>query len=998
MSEIDDFLKPKPKGKPGAIDSFLGTEPPNDPGFVSTIKNTGGHMLTTGATSIEGLVGGPNAVTEKVRSIGQGIIDRNPSGINSLADVVESPWLAVREATGQIVPQVGAAMAGAAGGAAIGRRVAGAPGAAIGGGIGSLVPILSQEYGGIYDDQPEGQKDKGRALIAALGATALERLALPVGIGGGLKALKAGTSIPGAIAKGVLKEGGTEAAQTAIEQVGAFKDPTTSESMQEQALAGVMGGIGGGVIGGVHAGAEKALGGTKKPSGETEQPAGETGQAPGVTQPGQGETPATTPTPQAIRAQKLPETGPLTGAVNAGIEATARAAEPPMSEDDMAAALFHVESKRQDGTPQGARFAAEFDAGRISPREALEAFRLERSPEFTLPQPGVAASELPLEEAAALAAQGDLEQPIPVGQATDLPVDVVEPAPPMPDDPRAARTPRVDPAAIDPAAPNAVAQYIERLRAINTPAAQAFVRDFEAGRISPQVVLDAMLPRPQESADQRLQAAAAHAPAPAPDAGIVIPERPRTLRDAQAKRAAEKATQQQQETASAPSPAQQPAAPGPAIVQQPAPGPLTAAAQTAAAPAQPPQVAGEPAGGAVGPAGGSATPEAPSVAQPEQPGSATPAAPPAPGEKWHYRSAAGLREMPADRMKDAREVSLVPGLRFLAHRDLGEGKTWSVTERTTGNTLTTGHTTRELAEFAAQQRVQQVGADKVRSVVREFLQKTGGLTEGEALAGTAEPRKGKVPGLDEVIAAYKRATGGELDANMNATAAHFHRALADQNVKTIRDLSHPDNPASRRVIETLGLGGRKLPRSAKESAKIAEDWLRSLHQQPTATAPAPNAAAPVSTQAPAPAAGATVAAAPATPRRGEIGMQLGAGEIVLTSSGRKTTPFPKVSLGSNGQAAKTVAAADRWLLDNAAAEARARGDEFNAPTFEADAKLKSIPQASKDAAEEYLFGTQPAVPRPFLKPLAPAAAAPATPIDPVKRRAVLQALRDCLAA
>lgn len=366
------------------------------------------------------------------------------------------------------------------------------------------------------------------------------------------------------------------------------------------------------------------------------------------------------------------------------------------------------------------------------------------------------------------------------------------------------------------------------------------------------------------------------------------------------------------------------------------------------------------------------------------------------GEKWHYRAPTGLREIPEGRLKDAREVDLVPGLRFLVHRDMGDGKTWSVTERTTGNTLTTGHTTKALAEFAAKQRVDQVGADKVRSVVRESLQKLSGLSEGEALAGTAEPRKGKVPGLDEVIAAYKRATGGELNANMNATAVHFHRALADQNVKTIRDLSHPDNPTSRRVIETLGLGGRKLPRGAKESAKIAEDWLQSLHQQPAA--PAPNAAAPVSTQAPAPAAGATVAAAPATPRRGEIGMQLGAGEIVLTSSGRKTTPFPKVSLGSNGQAAKTVAAADRWLLDNAAAEARARGDEFNAPTFEADAKLKSIPQASKDAAEEYLFGTQPAVPRPFLKPLAPAAAAPATPIDPVKRRAVLQALRDCLAA
>lgn len=952
----------------------------NAPGFLSTVKRTAGQMLTTGATSIEDITG-PNAVTGAVRSAGQGIIDRNPAGINSLSDVIESPWLTAKEAVGQFVPQIGAAAAGAAGGAAIGRRVAGAPGAAVGAGIGSLVPIFSQEYGGIREDQKEGgQEDKGRALLAAGAATALER----VGMGKLLKGIRGEmppmAKIPAEIAKGFAKEGATEAAQTAIEQVGAFKDPTTSESMQEQALAGVMGGIGGGILGGVHAGAQKVLGGTKKPSAETEQPSGETEQAPGATQPGLSEKLAQVPpTPEAIRAQKLPETGPLTGAVNAGLEAAARSVEPPLSEDETAAALFHVESKRQDGTPQGARFAAMFDAGQISPREAYEAFRLERSPAFTLPQPGVSATEMPLQQAAALAAQPGIEQPIPAGDATEMPVDVVEPAPGMPEDSRAPRTPRAEAAPIDPTAPNAVAQYIERLRAINTPAAQAFVRDFDAGRISPQVVLDSLLPRQQESADQRLAAAAARAPAPTqPAGGIVVPDRPRSLREAQAKRAAEKAAAQQQEAADV-QPAAQQTAPAPqAAAQQPAPG----AAAPAAAVAQPAPVA---------------APSSPLI----QPGSATPPAQPAPGEKWHYRSTdtgTPLREMPADRMKDAREVSLVPGLRFLAHRDLGEGKTWSVTERTTGNTLTTGHTTRELAEFAAQQRVQQVGADKVRSVVREFLQKTGGLTEGEALAGTAEPRKGKVPGLDEVIAAYKRATGGELDANMNATAAHFHRALADQNVKTIRDLSHPDNPASRRVIETLGLGGRKLPRSAKESAKIAEDWLRSLHQQPTATAPAPNAAAPVSTQAPAPAAGATVAAAPATPRRGEIGMQLGAGEIVLTSSGRKTTPFPKVSLGSNGQAAKTVAAADRWLLDNAAAEARARGDKFNAPTFEADAKLKSIPPASKDAAEEYLFGTQPAVPRPFLKPLAPAAAAPATPIDPVKRRAVLQALRDCLAA
>ena len=819
----------------------------NDPGFLSTIKRTGGQMLTTGATSIEGFTG-PNRVTQAVRDTGQGIIDRNPAGIESLGDVVSKPWLAVKEATGQLVPQVGAAAAGAAGGAAIGRRIAGAPGAAIGGGIGSLVPILSQEYGGIYDDQPEGQKDKGRALVAALGATALER----VGMGKLLKGLRGQlppmATIPAEIAKGALKEGATEAAQTAIEQVGAFKDPTTSESMQEQALAGVMGGIGGGVLGGVHAGAQKAFG---KTSGETKS--GETADSADLEQPTAAAPPAPA-TPQAIRAQKLPETGPLSGAVNAGIEAQAQGLEAatgqqPLSEDEMLAAKFHVEQRRQDGTPAGQRFAADFDAGRVSPREALEAFRLSRSPEFTLPQPGVDAAEIDPAAAGALVAPGALPQSelLPVGQATEVPVDVVNPAAPI-EEPRAARTPGVEGQTIDPRSPNAVAQYIDRVRAINTPAARAFVQDFEAGRITPADVMQLVAPG-QENADANLQTARRAlglkdvAGTQAPDGtrllgpdGLPLPPAaaPRTLRDAQAKRAAEKA--QQQEAASAqPAPVQPPAAEAPAAQQQPAPAAPGAA--PAAAVAQPAPVAAEPAGA------------------------------PKAGEKWHYRSTeagAPMREIPAERMQDAREVpDLVPGLRFLLHRDMGDGKTWSVTERNTGLTLTTGHTTADLADFAARQRVQQVGADKVQARVRETLQKSG-LSEGEALGVTAEPRKGKVPGLNEVVAAYKRATGGELDANMNATAVAFHRALADQNVKTIRDLAHPDNPKSRAVIEALS--GKKLARGAMQSANIAEGWLRSLHPKPVTPqvpAPAPNAAAPVSTQAPAQA-GATVAAAPAT--------------------------------------------------------------------------------------------------------------------------------------
>jgi hypothetical protein len=100
---------------------------------------------------------------------------------------------------------------------------------------------------------------------------------------------------------------------------------------------------------------------------------------------------------------------------------------------------------------------------------------------------------------------------------------------------------------------------------------------------------------------------------------------------------------------------------------------------------------------------------------------------------------------------------------------------------------------------------------------------------------------------------------------------------------------------------------------------------------------------------------------------------LAAGETAQTASGRETTPFPKFNLNSKGSAARATKAVDRWLLENAAAEARARGDDFNAPVFEADAKQKTISQGSKDAAEEYLFGQQPPVQPPALMDVAPKA-------------------------
>lgn len=246
------------KQKNPFLDPDYGKQQSVEPGFIPTMKRTGGQMLTSAATTAEDVIG-PNSVTQAVKDTGQGIIDRNPAGVTKLSDVVEKPWLAVKEAAGQFAPQIAAAavggVAGAKAGAALGG-MAGPAGAAVGGTIGgvagSLLPIFTQEYGGIRQEQKEaGQEDKARALAAAIPATALER----VGMGKALNVMKgvvpsAASTVLKEAGKGVLKEGATEGAQNVIEQVGAFKDPTKAENLEDTALSAVMGGIGGGVMGG----------------------------------------------------------------------------------------------------------------------------------------------------------------------------------------------------------------------------------------------------------------------------------------------------------------------------------------------------------------------------------------------------------------------------------------------------------------------------------------------------------------------------------------------------------------------------------------------------------------------------------------------------------------------------------------------------------------------------------------------------------------------------
>ena len=102
---------------------------------------------------------------------------------------------------------------------------------------------------------------------------------------------------------------------------------------------------------------------------------------------------------------------------------------------------------------------------------------------------------------------------------------------------------------------------------------------------------------------------------------------------------------------------------------------------------------------------------------------------------------------------------------------------------------------------------------------------------------------------------------------------------------------------------------------------------------------------------------------------GVVGLRLAAGEVASTSSGRSTTPFPRIEMGSDRKAGNTLKRVRAWLIENAIAEAVARGDKFNRRSFE-QARASASP-ADLDSAELYLF--DPAflkpVPAPFLKPL-----------------------------
>lgn len=225
---------------------------------------------------------------------------------------------------------------------------------------------------------------------------------------------------------------------------------------------------------------------------------------------------------------------------------------------------------------------------------------------------------------------------------------------------------------------------------------------------------------------------------------------------------------------------------------------------------------------------------------------------------------------------------------------------------------------------------------------------TGGVQTGERLSQLAGEHLDAVEGIDRLLQEYEGEFGPDARAAFQASI-----------VPDLEELRRPFVPPPA-VPAPAPAPAEPLTEAQKKRQDVLKRVGKVVGVENKAGAPVE---ADSGSAAPAP-----VAPAPSGVERGQVGGKLSSGQVVLTASGRKTTPFPKVAVDTGRKATNTVKAVDSWLMQNALAEAEARGDDFNATQFRAS--LEKPQQADKDAAEEYLFGQQPDVAPSILKPLA----------------------------
>lgn len=388
---------------------------------------------------------------------------------------------------------------------------------------------VGQEGGEIFGDMTQ-QADKdgrqltgadlGRAFGATLAAGGLEFVGDKLGLDvlmGRSKLLKPAEFIPGIkgrAARGIIAgaavapaEGLTEYAQTGVEEYGKGTEASPlpwqqSEANRTQAFdAAMLGGLSGGVMGG----AGGAVRGAKKSEDK-----------PGIA----GIAAARTIDDAIVAAHEAvsaPTQNDRAAAIRSGLDGPSLDAlrkqygdvAPILASLATAGNANLNEAQRE---PHLKALEATIAALRETPTSIPAGIVSDAIPTGDATELG----QIPVGEASELLPTGDtapVPSRIPVGRATELSPETIEPAPSMPDAPPT-RTRLIDPPLIDAeSAPNAVRTYVDKQRTINTPMAHAFVKAFDAGKITPEDVLRVLMPRKQETADERLAAAAKAAPA-----------------------------------------------------------------------------------------------------------------------------------------------------------------------------------------------------------------------------------------------------------------------------------------------------------------------------------------------------------------------------------------------------------------------------------------------------------------------------------------------------
>jgi hypothetical protein len=246
----------------GVFDDYYGVKKNRD-GFVSSVKRSGASMVG-GLGEIYADVTGDTEHDNALTRFDDRVQANNPSEINSLQDIADSPWLAMKVAAGSAAGLIGPGLVGkglgAAGNALKMSRLA-RTGEAINSfgaqtalaGLPSVRAIGEQQR---LSGEDENDLLKYAASAAVGGIETKFGIQKMLGVGSnapraglrqvvsefGKSPIRTGLKTAGA---SMLGEGGEELLQNPVEQYAGFQDPTSPESLEQTAFGGAMGALGG---------------------------------------------------------------------------------------------------------------------------------------------------------------------------------------------------------------------------------------------------------------------------------------------------------------------------------------------------------------------------------------------------------------------------------------------------------------------------------------------------------------------------------------------------------------------------------------------------------------------------------------------------------------------------------------------------------------------------------------------------------------------------------